>query len=196
MAKNCYHTLSTSNHVKICSLCSSEYNFTKETFADIITKQKTQGTKTITTCTLVLHFALAIPRWKHVQHNYWYSQVLHHPSANTHTHIQPFTQQFNGPLSQTTRVGWYQKKHSHTHTYPESRSSNILYQLPPSTMIHGILLVQFTSLTVLFHNLSPGPLCKNNNILPTDAMLVWYIYATALTPMSSYVSLSIHNNPS
>jgi len=28
---------------------------------------------------------------------------------------------------------------------------------PPSTMIHRILLVQFMCLTVLFHNLSPGP---------------------------------------
>ena len=32
------------------------------------------------------------------------------------------------------------------------------YQLPPSTTIHSILLVQFRCLTVLFHNLSPGPL--------------------------------------
>jgi len=32
------------------------------------------------------------------------------------------------------------------------------YQLPPSTTIYSILLVQFTCLTVLFHNLSPGPL--------------------------------------
>jgi len=37
---------------------------------------------------------------------------------------------------------------------------NILYQLflPPSTMTYSILCVQFTCLTVLFHNLSPGPL--------------------------------------
>jgi len=29
---------------------------------------------------------------------------------------------------------------------------------PPSTTIHSILQVQFTCLTVIFHNLSPGPL--------------------------------------
>jgi len=66
-----------------------------------------------------------------------------------HTHTQPL----NGPMSGTTRVG--QKKHSHSHP---SWSSNIPYQPPPSTTIHSILLVQFTFLTVLFHNLSPGPL--------------------------------------
>ena len=44
---------------------------------------------------------------------------------------------------------------THTHT---SWSSDIFYQLPPSTMIHSILLVQVMCLTVLFHNLSSGPL--------------------------------------
>jgi len=34
----------------------------------------------------------------------------------------------------------------------------ILYLLPPSTMIHSILPVQFTCLTVFLHNLSPSPL--------------------------------------
>ena len=33
----------------------------------------------------------------------------------THTHIH--TQPFNGPLSGTTQVCWYQKKHSPTHTH-------------------------------------------------------------------------------
>jgi len=48
------------------------------------------------------------------------------------THTQPF----NGPLSGTTRVGRYQKKHSPTHTHP---ASNTLYQLPPSNTIYSIL---------------------------------------------------------
>ena len=71
--------------------------------------------------------------------------------THTHTHTQPF----NGLWSGTTRVGWYPKKHSPTHP---SCSSDIPYQLPPSTTICSILLVQFTCLTVLFHKLSPGPL--------------------------------------
>jgi len=34
----------------------------------------------------------------------------------------------------------------------------MLYQLPPSTTIYSILLVQFTCLTVFFHHLCPVPL--------------------------------------
>jgi len=52
------------------------------------------------------------------------------------------------------------------------------YQLPPSTTIHSVLLVQFACLTVLFHNLCQGPLwsiswygtlyLSNNKLLLTD----------------------------
>ena len=73
--------------------------------------------------------------------------------ARTHAHTQPF----NSFLSGTTRVGRYQKKHSHP-----SWSSDILYHLPPFTTIHHILFVQFTSLTVLSDNLSPGPLWSSS----------------------------------
>jgi len=52
---------------------------------------------------------------------------------------------FYGPLSETTRVSRYQKKHSPTHL---SWSLAFLYQLLPSIMIHSILRVQFTCLTV------------------------------------------------
>ena len=65
---------------------------------------------------------------------------------NKTTHTQPF--------NRTTQVGRYQKK-TFTHSHP-SWSSDILYQLPPSTTIHSILFVQFTCLTDLFHNLFPG----------------------------------------
>jgi len=44
-----------------------------------------------------------------------------------------------------------------THSHP-SWSSDIFYQLPPSTTIHFILVDQSTYLTVFFHNLSAGPL--------------------------------------
>ena len=43
-----------------------------------------------------------------------------------------------------------------------SCSSDILYQFRPSTTIHSILLVQFTYLTVLYHNLSLGPLWSSS----------------------------------
>ena len=72
----------------------------------------------------------------------------------THTHTQPF----NGLWSATTRVGRYQKK-----TFTHSQwSSDILYQLSPSSTIHSILLVQFTCFTVHFQNLSPGSLWSSS----------------------------------
>ena len=37
------------------------------------------------------------------------------------------TQPFNGPWSGTTRVGWYQKKHSPTHTHPDHWTSFITF---------------------------------------------------------------------
>jgi len=46
-----------------------------------------------------------------------------------------------------------------TFTYSELSWSTIIpYLLPPSIMIHGILPVQFTCLTVFLHNLSPSDL--------------------------------------
>jgi len=36
-------------------------------------------------------------------------------------------QPFNGCLSGTTRVGWYQKKHSPTHTHPGQHTSFITF---------------------------------------------------------------------
>ena len=48
-----------------------------------------------------------------------------------------------------------------THSHP-SWSSDIFYQLPPSTTIHSILVDQSTYLTVFFHNLSAGPLCSTS----------------------------------
>ena len=62
-------------------------------------------------------------------------------------HTQPFNSRWSG----TTRVGRYKKKLTHSHP---SWTSDILYQLPPYTMIHSIFCVQFTCLTVLWQPLS------------------------------------------
>jgi len=53
--------------------------------------------------------------------------------------------------------GWdsTRKKHSLTHTYP---IINYRYQLPPSTMIHSILPVQFTCLSLFAQPLSKSSL--------------------------------------
>ena len=83
-------------------------------------------------------------------------------STLTLTLTLTYTQPFNSPLSGSTRVGQHQKKHSLIHSSHLSWSTDIRYQLPPSTTIHGILLVQFTCLTVLFHNLSPGHLWSSS----------------------------------
>jgi len=66
----------------------------------------------------------------------------------------------HSPLSKTNRVGRYLKKNSPTHIHPVHQISfmNFLQLL----RIRGILFVQFTCLTVLFHNLCPGPLWSSS----------------------------------
>jgi len=66
--------------------------------------------------------------------------------------LQPFTALWT--LFGTTRVSQYQKYHGH---------QTFLYLLPPSFTIRGIILVQFTSLTVFFHNLSLGRAPSTSN---------------------------------
>jgi len=67
-------------------------------------------------------------------------------------YLDHYTQPFNGPLD------YPEETFTHSHA---SWSSDSIYQLIPSTTIHNIL-VQFTCLTVLFHNLSPGPLWSSS----------------------------------
>jgi len=83
----------------------------------------------------------------HILHN----SVAQNKCAYYTTLLQPFY----GPLSGTTWVSQYQKKHS---PIPLSWSSSKIYQLLPSTMIHSFLPVQFTCLTIFSHNLAPSPL--------------------------------------
>ena len=80
--------------------------------------------------------------------------------THTHTHTQAYRHTTLCPFvrdQKSSRVPEETFTHSHT-----SWSSDILYQLPPSTTIHCILCVQFTCLTVLFNNLSPGPLWSSS----------------------------------
>jgi len=65
-------------------------------------------------------------------------------TTTTTTILRPFVRDYSGqPVPEEI----------FTDSHP-SWSSTILYQLPPSTMIHSILCVQYTCLTVLLHNLS------------------------------------------
>jgi len=83
---------------------------------------------------------------------------------------------FYGPLSRTTRVSHYQKKHSPTHL---SRSSSNLYELLPSATIQ----LQFTRLTIFLHNLSPTPLWSTSC---SEALHL--IFHTFLHPISVFFS--------
>jgi len=77
------------------------------------------------------------------------SQSVNQASNQTHIHTQPF----NGLLSGTNRVGWYQKKQSHP-----SWSSDIPYRLPPLLQsvvsslfsLHAWQSLSTTSLQVLW----------------------------------------------
>ena len=79
------------------------------------------------------------------------NQVTNYFHIQCQQHTPPFDDSVwdyqGGPVPEETS----------THSHP-SLSSDILYQLPPATTIHSILLVQVICLTVLFHNLSSGPL--------------------------------------
>jgi len=72
-------------------------------------------------------------------------------NAHTHTHTHNHFMAL-WILSGTTRVSWYQKKHSPTH-------------------IHGILPVQSTCLADFFHNLSPSCLWSTSWPLVLATML-------------------------
>jgi len=69
-----------------------------------------------------------------------------------HTHTQPF----NALLSGTTLVGWYQKKHSRTHTHPDHRTSFIIFLHLQRSMASSLFSLRAwqssrtTSLQVLF----------------------------------------------
>ena len=70
------------------------------------------------------------------------------------THARTHT--FSSPLSRTTRVGWYQKKHSHTNTHPVHQTSfiNFLHLLRSTASsvlsLHTWQSFSTTSLHVLF----------------------------------------------
>jgi len=81
---------------------------------------------------------------------YWHLSIVESQSF-THTHTQPF----NGPMSGTTRVGRYQKKHLPTHTHPVHQTSFINFLHLLRSIASSFF--QFTRLTILFRNLCPRP---------------------------------------
>ena len=90
---------------------------------------------------------------------------------------------------------------THSHL---SWSSLIPYLLPPPITNHGILPVQFTCLTVFFHNLSPSPLCSTswpgtlNIILHTFLHPIIVFFATCAHTIANCFALVtwLLSNPS
>ena len=99
---------------------------------------------------------LSVDHISELYKNSWTSQDvswgLNLFGPNTHTHTQPF----NGLFSGTTRVGWYQKKHSPIHTHPDHRTSFITFLHLQRSMASSLFSLrawqssQTTSVQVLF----------------------------------------------
>jgi len=91
---------------------------------------------------------------------------------NTTTVLRPFVRDYpSEPVPEETL------------TQPPSWSSSSLYQLPPSTTIHSILLVQITCLAIFLHNLFPCPLWSTS-----WSEAIHLIFHTFLHPISVFFS--------
>jgi len=106
------------------------------------------------TVSLMSHVSLvrvcAIVLYGNVHHSLWTSCSPYCTTTTTTTTavFWPFVPDYPGePVPEET--------FTHSHRY---LSSAVLYPFHQSTMIHSILPVQFMCLTVLLHDLSPGPL--------------------------------------
>jgi len=104
------------------------------------------------------------------------ASILSSKKTQTHTQIQPF----NGPLSETTWVGWYQKKQSPIHTHHESQTSFInflqLLQSIASSLFNYVLDSPFPQL-------SSGPLWSSS-----WSGTLYFILHTLLHPIVIFFS--------
>ena len=94
---------------KVLLLASSRYVYVRFSIVTIASVQPQ-------TCTVAMFYTKSRLLSKCYQLSYASTINTH-----KHTHIQPF----KGPLSKTTRVGRYKKKHSPTHTHPDHQTSNL-----------------------------------------------------------------------
>ena len=111
--------------------------------------------------------------------------LVSHHAQWTHTHTMTHTQPFNGLWSGTTRVGRYQKKHSPTHTYPDHRSSFIIFlhlQLSVASslfILHAWQSSRTTSVQVLFGLLlGLGP--STSYFIMHSELIALYLYNPGL----------------
>jgi len=105
--------------------------------------------------------------------------------SNTHTtHTQPFYSSLD--LSRTTRVSWYQKVHSPTHTYPDHHPSFISFLHLLWSIAYSLCLK--TSLQVLFSlplGLEPSASYYSNRIARNSQLqqhtMDWHMDTDACT---------------
>ena len=116
--------------------------------------------------------------------------VLCRALRHTHTHTQPF----NGLWSGTTQVGWYQKKHSPTHTHPDQWTSFINY-LTASWVIQNLKCQRLKHThTLLFNGPSsvttrlPGWAGTRRNIHPLTHPDHWTSFINFLHLLRSIAS--------
>jgi len=88
---------------------------------------------------------------------------------NTHRHTHT---PFNSPWSTTTRVDWYQKKHSPTHTHPDRWTSfinllHLLWSIASS-------LFNLHAWPSFFYNLCPGPLWSSSILGPSTSYSIHF----------------------
>ena len=114
--------------------------------------------------------------------------------TDTHTHTQPF----NSRWSRTTRVGRYQKKLTHSHP---SWSSDILYQLPPFTIIYSNLCSVYVLDNPLWQPLSRSslvfllvldPLLHTPYISSPSHYLLFAAHPHTNTPCSAVIPMLCH----
>ena len=87
-------------------------------------------------------------------------------------------------VSGTTRVGWYQKKHSPTHTHPDHQtpfinSLHLLRSIASSLFnLRAWLSLSTTSLQVLFDSLTVNHIIPSN--LLSNSMFLKYLYESSI----------------
>jgi len=105
-------------------------------------------------------------------------KLSYHTYTNTNTNttvlwLSDFAQDYPGePVPEQTFI------HSHV-----LWSSVIPYLLPPSIKIHGIFPVQYTCLTIFFHNHSPSSLWSTFDLAPSTSYSIHFFH-----PLSSFCS--------
>jgi len=133
--------------------------------ADVINKMSNVCLKKVELFTLVRKRLLQV----HNLFNQHLSADLHKSDSSSTIILQETNINNNNNNTYSNRFtalcpglpGWAGTRRTFTHSHL-SWSSTILHQLPPSTIIHSILPVQFMCLTVFSHNISPSPILSTS----------------------------------